>query len=129
MEDRDLSQDPQVRMPSRGVEAANRGMAVLCVVSWRIFWMTMISRAAPKASPKLIFTSLELRLLDLLVKDGLFGTHEQTLSAYITKLAKLGGYLARANDSPPGNLVVWKGLSRLTDIELGATMAAQVVGN
>ena len=104
-------------------------LAVLCVVGWRIFWMTMISRTAPKASPKLLFTSLELRLLDLLVKDGLFEAHEQTLSAYITKLAKLGGYLARANDSPPGNMVVWKGLSRLTDIELGATMAAKVVGN
>ena len=32
---------------------------------------------------------------------------------------KLGGYLARAKDPPPGNLVLWRGLSRLTDILLG----------
>jgi len=28
------------------------------------------------------------------------------------------GYLARANDAPPGNTVMWRGVSRLTDIEL-----------
>jgi hypothetical protein len=50
------------------------------------------------------------------------------LSFYITKLAKLGGYLARSGDSPPGNKVMWRGLSRLTDIELGFN-AAKLVGN
>jgi hypothetical protein len=39
------------------------------------------------------------------------------------------GYLARAHDPPPGNKVMWRGLSRLTDIELGATIGAQLVGN
>jgi hypothetical protein len=51
------------------------------------------------------------------------------LSAYLTKLARLGGYLARANDSPPGNMVMWRGISRLTDIELGFMIGAQLVGN
>ena len=46
-----------------------------------------------------------------------------------TKVARLGGYLARTNDSPPGNMVMWRGLSRLIDIELGATISAQLVGN
>jgi hypothetical protein len=31
----------------------------------------------------------------------------------------LGGYLARTHDPPPGNTVMWRGLTRLTDIELG----------
>ena len=60
---------------------------------------------------------------------GYVGSHNKSLSAYIIKLAKLGGYLARANDSPPGNMVMWRGMSRLTDIELGATIGAQIVGN
>jgi hypothetical protein len=46
-------------------------LAVLCVLSWRIFWMTMINRAAPGAPPLLVFTRLELRLLDALVRDSL----------------------------------------------------------
>src|SRR5476651_2017173 len=53
-----------------------------------------------------------------------------TLIFYLTKLARLGGYLARAADPPPGNMVVWRGLSRLTDIKLGAEIAGvQTVGN
>src|SRR5439155_10794638 len=45
------------------------------------------------------------------------------------KIARLGGYLARANDPAPGNIVMWRGLSRLTDIELGAHVGAKIVGN
>jgi hypothetical protein len=53
--------------------------------------------------------------------------HTKSLTAYLTKLARLGGYLARAHDPPPGNKVMR--LSRLTDIELGAIIGAQLVGN
>jgi hypothetical protein len=104
-------------------------LAVLCILSWRIFWMTMINRTAPDVSPTLVFTTLELRLLDALVRDSLTRPRNRTLSAYLTKVAQLGGYLARTNDSPPGNMVMWRGLSRLIDIELGAALSAQLVGN
>ncbi|MDX6463874.1 MAG: hypothetical protein QOE55_7571, partial [Acidobacteriaceae bacterium] len=40
-----------------------------------------------------------------------------------------GGYLARSHDPPPGNMVVWRGLSRLTDIQVGFLLGAQLVGN
>jgi hypothetical protein len=46
----------------------------------------------------------------------------------IVKLARLGGYLARAGDPPPGNKVIWRGLCRLTDIQIGFD-AAKDVGN
>ena len=55
--------------------------------------------------------------------------HPAVLSSYLTKIARLGGYLARAKDPPPGNAVMWRGMSRLTDIELGFVMGAQLVGN
>ncbi len=53
----------------------------------------------------------------------------KTLSVYLIKVARLGGYLARASDPPPGNTVMWRGLSRLADITIGATLHAQLVGN
>ncbi|MGY4622983.1 hypothetical protein [Bradyrhizobium sp. USDA 4486] len=40
-----------------------------------------------------------------------------------------GGYLARASNPPPGNTVMWRGLSRLTDIALGAMVGVEFVGN
>jgi len=105
-------------------------IAVFCILSWRIFWMTMINRAAPTASPLLALTSLETRILDMLIADQANQRQGAAdLSSYLTKLARLGGYLARAKDAPPGNMVMWRGLSRLTDIEIGFIMGAQLVGN
>lgn len=105
-------------------------IAVLCLLSWRVFWMTMINRTEPDASPKLAFTELELWLLDQLVTDrNDLVARRKSLSAYLIKLARLGGYLARAHDPPPGNKVIWRGLTRITDIELGTIIGAQLVGN
>ena len=44
---------------------------------------------------------------------------KRTVGHDLVQIAKLGGYLARAKDPPPGNLVLWRELTRLTDIILG----------
>lgn len=105
-------------------------ISVFCIISWRIFWMTMLRRDRVTRSPKVAFTDTEIRLLDHLLKDKSGGpTPARELSHYITKLARIGGYLARAGDPPPGNLVMWRGISRLNDIQLGFTIATELVGN
>jgi len=103
-------------------------VSVFCILSWRVFWMTMLNRSVPDALPTLALTATEIAILDLLMNDK-SQAPQKTLSHYLTKIAKLGGYLARANDPSPGNTVMWRGLSRLTDIELGATIGARIVGN
>ncbi|WP_314963791.1 hypothetical protein [Bradyrhizobium cosmicum] len=51
----------------------------------------------------------KVQLLDRLGKDkNLVSTQRKTLSHYLIKIARLGGYLARANDPPPGNLIMCK---------------------
>jgi transposase-like protein len=106
-------------------------MAVFCIVSWRVLWLTMLARAEPDASPSVAFTENEIALLDRLVSDaGNRRAKHGTLSFYLIKLARLGGYLARAGDSPPGSIVIWRGLARLTDIEIGAEAGVNaLVGN
>lgn len=112
----------------RTAERLVRLISVFCILAWRVFWMTMINRAAPAATPELALTDEETKLLDRLVPDKRTRP-PGTLSAYLIKIARLGGYLDRASDPPPGNLVMWRGLSRLTDIRLGATIGAELVGN
>jgi hypothetical protein len=51
---------------------------------------------------------------------------DNTLALYLTKLARLGGYLVRAKDPPLGNTVMWRGRSRLTDIQLGFILGVQL---
>jgi hypothetical protein len=105
-------------------------LAVFCILSWRAFWLTMTNRIDPDAAPELVFTDRELRILDRLVADKSNAQLQQhSLSHYPTKLARLGGYLARKSDSPPGNETAWRGLTRLVDIQLGVIMGAEIVGN
>jgi hypothetical protein len=72
-------------------------------------------------------TTLEIGLLDHLVKDR-EQCRQKTLSHYLTKIARLGGYLARASDPPPGNTVMWRGMTRLADITIGAVSMANICG-
>lgn len=103
-------------------------IAVFSILSWRVFWMTMLKRSAPAAPPALALEDIEIRLLDRVVKDR-DRPRAKTLAHYLTKIARLGGYLARASDPPPGNTVMWRGMSRLTDLRLGAMIGAEIVGN
>jgi hypothetical protein len=89
----------------------------------------MLNRTRPGASPDEAFTELDQYLLDELVPDKPARNQTAPLAHYFTKLARLGGYLARAHDPPPGNTVIWRGMSRLTDIELGIMIGVQLVGN
>ena len=44
------------------------------------------------------------------------------------KIARLGGYLS-APMIRPGNMVMWRGMSKLNDIHLGFAIGAKLVGN
>jgi len=104
-------------------------ISIYCILSWRIFWVTMIKRADPRASPSDVFTDAEIAVLDR-VSPKKSGPEfvPKMLSHYALQLAKLGGYLARKNDPPPGITVMWRGLKRLTDIVLGMQLAAETCG-
>lgn len=101
-------------------------IATCYVVAWRIFWLTMVNRAAPQAAPTVALTQLELDLLDHISPAP---GAARTLSWYVTRIARLGDYLARPNDPPPGNIVMWRGLSKLSDIAMGYSLRGKNVGN
>src|SRR5207253_6418004 len=44
-------------------------ISIFCIVSWRIFWMTMLNRTAPNAPPSVALTRTEMAVLDRLVHD------------------------------------------------------------
>jgi hypothetical protein len=110
----------------RTAERLTRLLAVFCILSWRVFWMTMVQRTDPEICAEAAITSQEKTVLDKLF--GSLGKRD-VLSTYLIRIARLGGYLARSNDGPPGNTVMWRGLCRLTDIQLGFLLAKGDVGN
>jgi hypothetical protein len=105
-------------------------LATFCILGWRIFWLTMLNRSARKVRATFAFTPLEIDLLNQLAHPPPSSQpRSPSLTACLTQLARLGGYLARAGDAPPGNMVIWRGLSRLTDIQIGYLLGSQDVGN
>ena len=57
----------------------------------------------------------------------------RNLAFYITAVARLGGYLDRKSDPPPGTTVIWRGFTRLSDLNEGFLTAEiqgqKLVGN
>ena len=104
-------------------------VAIFCIIGWRIFWLTMLRRAEPDLPPAVALDTVELRLLDELVKTKPAATSRTaTVSDYMIKIARLGGYLNRASDPPPGNKVMWRGMCKLNDIHLGFLLGSKTCG-
>jgi hypothetical protein len=100
-------------------------LALVAVVSWRIFFLTMSAREKPDAAPASILTTAEITALDRIdAARARPRLQRRTLAAYLLQIAMLGGYLARNHDPPPGAMVVWRGLTRLHDIATGITIGS-----
>ncbi|WP_407175625.1 hypothetical protein [Bradyrhizobium sp. STM 3562] len=44
-------------------------ISLFCILSWRVFWMTMLNRSAPDTPPTVASTATEIDVLDRLVND------------------------------------------------------------
>jgi hypothetical protein len=128
MEDRGLPQNPEIWLPSIGFQAPDSpvfGKPHFDLVHRELAHLldddAQLCGSRCLTGPDLALTAIEIRLLDNVASDTI-AVKQQRLSHYVIKIATLGGYLARASEPPPGSIVIWRGLSRLRDIEIGATM-------
>ncbi len=80
----------------------------------------MLNRDDQNRSPDLAFDKTERKILGAYFREN---CRPVVLQDYIYLLARMGGYLARKSDPPPGNTVIWRGLSKLYDIRKGFELA------
>jgi hypothetical protein len=79
-------------------------ISVFCILSWRVFWLTMMNRVTPDGPPKLALTDLEIELLDHFVKDNDKTTpRAKTLSHYLTKIVGVTASPSETSWQNPGN--------------------------
>lgn len=102
-----------------------RLIAICCILAWRIHWLTMLNREDKYLSCQVAFDDTERLILEKYHKRM---AEPKTLQDYIIRLAKLGGYLARKSDAPPGHTVIWRGLNKLYELRAGMELA-NFVGN
>jgi hypothetical protein len=96
-----------------------RYITLMCIVAWRIFWMTYIRRTDPKASATKILTQHELQTLSALEHGAADNNNtKMSVAQAVIAIAKLGGFLARKHDRYPGPTVLWRGWAVLQNAAL-----------
>jgi hypothetical protein len=107
------------------VDRLKRAIAIDAVLAWRIQLMTLLSREVPDLPCTVFFDEWEVRVLEVLEEERGKPPLERplTLVEAITSMARLGGYLARRSDPPPGAKVLWRGLLRLSGMVEGYRLA------
>lgn len=99
----------------RTADRITRLLSIFCILAWRVHWITFLQREAEEISPMVAFDKVELKIIGSYFSKS----HYKSLQEVIRDLARLGGHLGRQTDSPPGNIVIWRGLGRLQDLRRG----------
>ena len=102
-----------------------RYLTVMSIIAWRIFFITLISRADPSLSCAVLLEEEEWKVLYAKMNkvSPNSNTPPPTMKEAVTWIAKLGGYLARKKDPEPGPIVIWRGWKRLFDLVSGWELA------
>ena len=88
------------------------------IVAWRLLFMTMLARQCPELPCDVILDEEEWQSLYITARQTAPPKIPPTLNEAIAMMAKLGGYLGRKHDGPPGTKTVWIGLQRTRDFTL-----------
>ena len=99
-------------LANKTAERLKRAVAIKLVIAWRIMLMTLLGRETPELPPEVMFSDLEIRVLNAYAKKKRISP-PASLGAAVKLVAKLGGYLGRSSDPPPGHQLMWRGYTNL----------------
>jgi hypothetical protein len=103
-----------------------RYLTVMSIVAWRLFMITLIARTDPTTPCSTLLADHEWKVL-FLKATGRRSLPRQSppIGDVVIWIAKLGGYLARKCDGPPGTITLWRGWKRLADLTEGWNLAGR----
>ena len=102
-------------------------LTVMSIVAWRLFMITLIARTDPATPCSTFLTDQEWKVLFLHANTNKpIPKKTPTIGIIVIWIAKLGGYLDRRNDGPPGTITLWRGWKRLVDLSEGLKLADQL---
>lgn len=92
------------------LERFKRATALFAVISWRIQYGSMLSRLQTDIPCSALLQSIEWKTLYCRThRTAKPPSEPPTLNQAVVWIAKLGGYLNRKSDRPPGTTVLWRG--------------------
>jgi hypothetical protein len=84
-------------------------LSMYSVIAWKVLRLRKLARGETSTSPDVLLSEAERTVLEMKFPE--LGGHDG--KAYAVSVAKLGGYLDRGSDPPPGWQTMWKGLNKL----------------
>jgi hypothetical protein len=100
-----------------GAEGLQACLAIDLVIAWRVMWLCKLGRETPDVPCSVFFEEAEWQALHChYYRSPNPPATPPTLGEAMHLLAKLGGFLGRKCDGPPGATALWRGLARLSDI-------------
>ena len=94
-----------------------RATALFSVIAWRILYATLLGRLDADISCEVLLQRFEWQALYCRTHGvSNVPTQPPSLGEAILWIAKLGGYLGRKRDRPPGMTVLWRGFLALHEI-------------
>jgi hypothetical protein len=104
-------------------------LAVMSIVAWRIFWITIVARISPDASCRNFLNEIEWKILAIKFgKTKEQKNKEPTIAQSIIWIAQLGGFLARKSDNQPGITHIWRGMKKFAAMLEGAALVKDTCG-
>lgn len=106
------------KLAHKTAERLRRAIAINLVIAWRIMLMTLLGRETPELPAEILFSEVELRTLRAYSKKKRLKP-PALLGEAVRMVAKIGGYLGRNNDPPPGHQLLWHGYREFQFMCLG----------
>lgn len=104
-------------------ERLRAAIALLSVVAVRVLALRWYRDARPDEPAEGVASGEELRVLAALQPTR---PPPATVRMFVDAVAKLGGWLGRKCDGPPGWGSIWRGYQRLADLVLGVELAETI---
>ena len=102
-------------------ERLERAIAINLVIAWRIMLMTLLGRACPELPAEVLLSEIEVTVLNVFAKQNRIKSPDN-LGDAVRLVARLGGYLGRNNDPPPGHQLMWQGYTVLQILSIGFSL-------
>jgi len=102
-------------------ERLERAIAINLVIAWRIMLMTLLGRACPELPAEVLLSDIEVTVLSAFAKQNRIKP-PANLGDAVRLVARLGGYLGRKNDPPPGHQIMCQGYAVLQMMCLGFSL-------
>ena len=93
-------------------------MAVYRIVAWRVLRLTMLGRATPEVPCEAVPSASEWKAVYAVATGKRVPTAVPSLGVMVRLIARLGGYLDRKGDPPPGPKAMWVGLQKARTLAL-----------